>query len=144
MMKHILLLALLLPLAATLAVGQTLQITGRVLDDSTSNGLPNVSVTVVETKKGTSTDNDGNFKVTVTGRRTISLLFSYIGYTSQTVSTNGASPVTVTLHKGIASAGDEVIVIGYGAVRKKDLTGAVTSLKGDELKEIPTANVVEA
>src|SRR3954467_5620742 len=124
-MKQFLLLAL-LPLMATFATGQTLQISGRVLDDSSSSGLANVSVTVVETKKGTSTDNDGNFKVTVTGRKTVSLLFSYIGYTSQTLSTNGTSPVTVTLHKGIASAGDEVVVIGYGAVRKKDLTGAVT------------------
>jgi TonB-linked SusC/RagA family outer membrane protein len=142
-MKHFLLLAL-LPLMAIFATGQTLQISGRVLDDSSSGGLANVSVTVVETKKGTSTDNDGNFKVTVNGRKTVSLLFSYIGYTSQTISTSGSSPVTVTLHKGIASAGDEVIVIGYGSVRKKDLTGAVTSLKGDELKEVPTANVVEA
>lgn len=143
-MKQFLLLALLLPLAATLAVGQTFQIKGRVLDDSSSNGLANVSVTVVETKKGTSTNNDGNFNLTVSGRRSVSLLFSYIGYASQTITTNGSSPVTVTLHKGVATAGDEVIVIGYGSVRKKDLTGAVTSLKGEELKEVPTANVVEA
>src|SRR5687768_10816956 len=111
-MKKLLLLALLLHLGALAAMAQTLQIRGRVLDDSTSQGLPNVSIAVVETKRGASTDNDGNFSITVTGRKSVSLIFSYVGYRSQTITTNGSAPVTVTLHKEAASAGDEVVVIG--------------------------------
>src|SRR5215211_1536286 len=107
-MKKLFLLALLLPLSALLATGQALQIRGRVLDDSTNAGLGNVSITVVETKRGASTDNDGNFTVNVTGRKSVSLIFSYIGYRTQTITTNGSAPLTVTLRKEAVSAGDEV------------------------------------
>src|SRR5215217_5255594 len=112
-MKKLFLLALLLPLSAILATGQALQIRGRVLDDRTNAGLGNVSITVVETKRGASTDNDGNFTVNVTGRNSVSLLFSYVGYRSQTINTNGSAPVKVVLRKEAASALDEVVVIGY-------------------------------
>lgn len=142
-MKKLTLITLLCILLSAIVNGQTLQIRGRV-NDSSSRSLSNVSVSVVDGRGGTSTDKDGNFTITVSGRNSVSLLFSFIGYESQTITTNGSSPLSVTLQAGATAAGDEVIVIGYGAVRKKDLTGAVTSLKGDELRKVPTANVVEA
>lgn len=143
-MKKLTFLTLLFSLVSIVITAQTLQIKGRVLDDSSAAGLANVSVSVVDGKGGTSTDQNGNFNLSVPGQKSVSLRFSFVGYASQTITANGSSPVSVTLQKAATAAGDEVIVIGYGAVRKKDLTGAVTSLKGEELKKVPSANVVEA
>ncbi len=143
-MKKLLLFALLIPLGILYATGQTIQIKGRVIDDSTSAGLPNVSITVVETKRGTSTDSEGNFSLTVTGRKSISLIFSSIGYRSQTISTNGVAPVTVTLHKEVAIAGDEIIVIGYQSVRKRDLLASSSTVSAKDLKDVPLNNAAEA
>src|SRR6187397_234884 len=76
----------------TVAQGQTLNIKGSVRDESTGSGLSNVSVMVVETKKGTSTDQDGNFSITVTGRASVNLLITSVGYRSSTVKADGNSP----------------------------------------------------
>jgi len=143
-MKKILLLALLFPLGMLWAAAQTLQIRGRVVDDSTSNGLANVPVTIVETKKGVSTDNNGDFSLTVTGRKSVTLQFTYVGYQTQTVTTNGSSPITVNLRKQQATAADEVVVIGYQTVRRKDVTASVSSVGAKELKDIPINSAAEA
>lgn len=143
-MKKRLLLALLTPLAVLCASAQTLQIKGHVTDDTSSAGLSNVSVVVVETKKGVSTDANGNFSLTVIGRRSVSLLVSFIGYGSQTITTNGSSPVTIALRKEQVSAGDEVVVVGYTTVRRKDLTGSVSSVGAKQLRDIPLVSAAEA
>lgn len=143
-MKKFFLLALFLPLGVIFAVGQALQIKGRVLDDSTSAGLSNVSITVVETKKGASTDASGNFSVNVTGRKSVTLIFSYVGYRPQTISADGTAPITVTLHKEATSAGDEVVVIGYQSVPKKSLLASSSSISAKDLKDNPLNNAAEA
>lgn len=143
-MKKLLLLAFFICLSTVLAFAQTLQITGRVLDDSTSQGLSNVSVTVAETKKGTSTDNSGNFSINVNGRKSVSLILSYIGYRTQTITANGSAPVVITLHKEAASSADEVVVIGYQTVRKRDLLASSSAIAAKDLKDVPLANTAEA
>ena len=110
-MKRMLLFLFLLSAGFVHSYAQTIQIKGRVVEDSTAGGIANVSVSVAETKQGTSTDNAGNFSVTVTGRRSVTLQISSIGYRSASVTTNGASPLVITLRKEQTSAGDEVVVI---------------------------------
>lgn len=143
-MKRKLTLFLLSCLCINLAWTQALKITGRVLDDSTSQALSNVSITVKETKRGTSTGDNGNFSINVSGRNSVSLIFSYVGYRSQTITTDGSSPVTVSLRKEGVSALDEVVVIGYQAVRKRDLLASSSAIGAKDLKDIPLANTAEA
>jgi TonB-dependent starch-binding outer membrane protein SusC len=144
MMKKVLLLAFLLPLGVLFATAQTLQVKGKVVDDASSSGLSNVSINVVETKKGLSTDNDGNFSISVSGRKSVTLVFSFVGYATQTVTANGSEPLTVRLKPQQTAAADEVVVIGYGTARKKDLTGATASMSAKDLEKIPLSSAAEA
>ena len=76
-MKKLTFLTLLFSLVSLIITAQTLQIKGRVLEDSSAAGLANVSVSVVDGKGGTSTDQDGNFTLSVPGQRSVSLRFSF-------------------------------------------------------------------
>ena len=143
-MKRMLLFLLLLSAGFFHTYAQTIQIKGRVVEDSTAGGLANVSVSVAETKQGTSTDNAGNFSISVTGRSSVTLHISSVGYRSTSVTTNGTSPLLVTLRKEQTSAGDEVVVIGYSSVRRRDLTGSISSVGARQLKDIPLSNAAEA
>jgi hypothetical protein len=109
--KFYFLFLLVFSLMTVVAQGQALRITGTVRDESTGLPLSGASILVVETKKGTSTDKDGNFSLTVTGRSSVSLLISSVGYRSTQVKTDGRSPVTVSLGKEAASQLDEVVVV---------------------------------
>lgn len=143
-MKKLLMFAIYLPLGILSLSAQTLLIKGRVLEDSTNAGIQGVSIIVAETKKGFSTDKDGNFSISVTGKKSVNLLVSYVGYKSQTVSTNGSEPVTISLSKEILSAGDDVVVIGYSTVKRKDLTGSVSSIGAKDIKDYPLSSAAEA
>jgi TonB-linked SusC/RagA family outer membrane protein len=127
-----------------LAQGQTIRITGSVRDDSTGISLAGASVLVVETKKGSSTDKDGNFTINVTGRSSVRLLISLVGYRSTQVEADGKNPLTISLRKEAATQLDDVVVVGYGTVRKRDLTGATSSLSGRDLEKIPLSSAAEA
>ncbi len=113
---------------------------GKVID---ANGepLPGVSVVVQGTTTGTVTDLDGNFSITVPDAST--LVFSFIGFETQTVPITDQPEVNVTLRED-ATALDEVVVIGYGTVKKSDLTGSVGSVRGDKLIDRSQPNAVKA
>ena len=130
----------LLLLFAVLAGNLSAQtITGNVTDES---GEPIIGATVVETgtQNGTVTDLDGNFSLKVTGKE---ITVSYVGMTEQKVNIAGKSSVNIVM-KEESSTLNEVVVIGYGSVRKKDLTGAVSTVKGGDLTKVPVTNVAEA
>lgn len=103
--------------------------------------VPLIGVNVVEkgTTNGTITDMNGNFSFDVPVNATI--LFSYMGYTSQEIVWDGKSTMNVTLPEDTELL-DEVVVIGYGTVRKRDLTGAVSSVKGEELTSFTVVDPV--
>jgi len=114
---------------------------GHVADE---NGEPLVGVTVKVpgTVIGTVTDLDGNYSVTVPqGKRSLEL--SYLGYKTETVAIGSGSSVNVSL-KPDAQGLDEVVVIGYGTVKKKDLTGSVQTMHNEDIVISPTADVMEA
>lgn len=119
----LLLLSLFLPLAGYAQTAR--EVTGKVLD-ATGGGLPGVTVLVTGTSVGASTGADGTFRLQVPATAT-SLTVSFVGYTRQTVDITGKNSVAVTM-KDDAQALDDVVVVGYGSVRKEDLTGAVSVL----------------
>ncbi len=110
---------------------QSITVKGKVT--SGADALPGVTVLVKGTSNGTSTDFDGNYEIKVNG--TDVLVFSSIGYATKEVSVDNRTEINVVL-KEDAAALDEVVVIGYGSSRKKDLTGSIVSLKAKDLDKI--------
>ena len=111
-------------------------ISGTVNDES-GEPIIGASVKVQGAKTGAITDFNGNFSVQADANST--LVISYIGYTSATVKVNGRNNITVTLKEDAQTLND-VVVIGYGVQKKSDLTGAVASVKGDEIKNLSTTD----
>lgn len=116
------------------------RITGIVTDP---NGDPIIGANVVEkgTTNGTITDLDGKFSLTVDDRS--SLLVSYIGFLSQELQIKGESYIKISLEESNKQL-DEVVVIGYGTVKKSDLTGSVASVKSSAIMDLPTNNISQA
>lgn len=117
--KKLLLLLLLLPFSV---LAQS-TISGTVTDEISGLPLPGVSVTVQGTTNGTSTDFDGNFQISGLKNGDV-VSFSFLGFQSQNVTYSGQKNLSVKLQED-ASQLEEVVVVGYGSVRKKDATGAV-------------------
>lgn len=141
-MKRRLTLFLLLCFCAGMAWSQPRKITGRVLSDSTNLPLSGVTVSVKGSSTSTATDNQGKFSITVPPNGNPVLLFSSIGYQPQEVSAGQKNSIDLTLTTS-ADALNEVVVIGYGSVRKKDLTGSVASLRKEQITSTPVTNVLE-
>lgn len=125
-----------------IADAQTITITGQVLGDSSNTPLPGVSILVTETKKGLSTDANGKFSVTITGRNEVKLVFSYIGYRSQTVTASGNKPLVVQLSREQSNL-DQVVVLGYASVQRRDVTGAVSSISARQFKDVPLSSAAQ-
>ena len=124
-----------------MSTAQTLTISGTVKDD-TGEILPGVSIRVQGSSAGTVSSVDGSYSVTVPNAQSV-LEFSFIGFTTEEVVVGNRRVIDVIL-KDAASALDEVVVIGYGTVKKRDLTGAVAQVKAEEIALAPTTNVMEA
>ena len=117
----------------------TKKVTGTITD---SQG-PVIGASVVEkgTSNGTVTDFDGNFTLNVKPGAT--LVISYIGYTTQEIDTGNQSNFSITLEEDNTSL-EEVVVVGYGTMKKKLVTGATVQVKGDEIAKLNTTNALEA
>jgi len=111
------------------------------VSDEAGEPIIGASVKVQGTKTGAVTDFNGNFSVQADANAT--LVISYIGYTPATVKVNGRNDITVTLSEDSQTLND-VVVIGYGVQKKSDLTGAVASLKGDDIKNLSTSDAAAA
>lgn len=120
---------------------QQRKISGVVTDESGSP-LRGVSVKNNTTHIHSSTNNAGYYEIFVSDPNT-SLLFSYVGMTSKTVSTAGKSDLDVTLDKSAVGLSEVVVSVGYGSVNKKDLTGAISSLKDKDFNKGLITNPVE-
>jgi TonB-linked SusC/RagA family outer membrane protein len=137
-MRHIFMLHLLLFISTAGAWAQGNAVTGRVTDEKGA-GLPGVTVVVKGTTVGTSTDGDGNFSLNVpNGNGT--LVVSFIGYSPQEVPIDNRATVNITLAPD-AKALSEVVVVGYGTQRKRDITSAVSNIDVKNVGDIPAPNV---
>lgn len=116
------------------------KISGRVVD---RNGEPVIGVNVVEkgTTNGTITGMDGKFTLNVSPNAT--LMLSYIGYKAQEIAVNNRTQYNVVLDED-TEALDEVVVVGYGTMKKSSLTGSVTKVETEKLEGFPSVNVVDA
>jgi TonB-linked SusC/RagA family outer membrane protein len=123
------------------AFSQNRVISGKVTDSKDGSPLPGVSVVIKGKSVGVSTDASGAFSLSVTDGAT--LVFTHTGYDRHEVKVGSGSTLNVQLQFNSNALG-EVVVIGYGTVKKKDLTGAVGSVKAAQLQERPAASVNEA
>ncbi|SDM48262.1 SusC/RagA family TonB-linked outer membrane protein [Kriegella aquimaris] len=123
--------------AIALAAPQERTVQGLVSDE-TGQPLPGATVQIKGTSSGVTTDFDGNFSIEVSGDAV--LVVSYLGYATKEVAVANQSTVNVSLEPD-ASQLDEVFVVGYGTTAKKDVTGAISSVDGDDFKNLPVASV---
>lgn len=121
-------------LFSTAALAQTKVVTGKVTDAKDGSAVPNASVLVKGTKQGTQTAADGTFKLTV-AQNVTTLTISSIGFTTVDVSIAGKSSVDVALKAGASDVLTEVVVSGYATPSKKDITGAVASVKAKDFNQ---------
>ena len=119
---------------------QAKKITGTVLDED-NQPMIGVTVRVQGSNIGTTTDLDGKFTLNVSEGSVV--LLSYIGYKDYKLNVGSQNSYTVKM-VGENEALDEVVVIGYQTVRRKDLTGSVASVKGQDIAAMPVANVAQA
>ena len=110
------------------AVAQNVSVSGTV-SDAGGMPLPGVAVMVPGTTTGTVTDYDGKYNISVD--RNGRLLFSFIGFESDTADVAGRTVIDVRLYEEMQNLSD-VVVVGYGTQRKKDLTGSITSVSSDD------------
>lgn len=134
------LMLLLFPLAIGMvpALGQT--IVGTVSDDVTGETLFGVTIITNETKEGVASDVDGNYSLRLSKAGTYTLRISYVGYSTQTKTVTIAAGQKITLNIKMAedvAKVEETVVVGYGVQRKRDLTGSISKLDGDELTDMP-------
>ncbi|WP_226064531.1 SusC/RagA family TonB-linked outer membrane protein [Kaistella polysaccharea] len=121
---------------------QTKQISGTVRANGMS-GLPDVTVAVKgEESTSTKTDSDGAYTIKIPNDKSV-LIFRYLGYVSQEVPVNGLSIIDVNL-EGKSQDLDEIVLVGYGTQKKSDVTGAISSVKSEDLNKVVTTNPVDA
>ncbi|HEY0666835.1 MAG TPA: TonB-dependent receptor [Sphingobacteriaceae bacterium] len=120
---------------------QKIIVTGRITD-SLGLGLPGVSVRVKGTQTGTVSDAKGNYRIDVPESGSV-LVFTFLGYTTQEHRVSGRNVLNVTLREEMITLGN-VVVIGYGSVDKKDLTGSVSQVEMTDLMKAPVASFDQA
>ncbi len=118
----------------------TFTVTGNIVDEN-SVPLPGATIIQQGTTNGTSSDFDGNYSLEVSNRNA-TLVITYIGYETQQIPIQGNSEINATMTP-TASTLDEVVLVGYGAVRKKDLTGAISQVDAASLSDQSTNSVTD-
>lgn len=111
-------------------------VSGRVVDASDGSEIPGATILIKGTTSGTVTDFDGNFRLEVPGPNAV-LVFNFLGYEEQEVVVGERSVIDIGLSPDLKSL-DEVVVIGYGVQRKKEVTGSVSSVKSDLISQTAT------
>jgi TonB-linked SusC/RagA family outer membrane protein len=130
------------PGASDLLTLQQIRISGNITDSNTGEPLPGVNIVVKGTIIGANTDNGGKFSLNVPNL-TGTLQVSFIGYVTQDIAIEGRTTINVSLVQEVQALSD-VVVVGYGTVRKSDLTGSVSTVKTADLLQLPVQRVDQA
>lgn len=117
-------------------------VTGKVLSTDDNSPLPGVNVTVKGTSRGTTTDANGTYRISIPNENAI-LVFSSVGFISQEVAVGNRSTLDVTIQAD-SRALNEVVVVGYGTQKKSQTTGAISSVGAKEIGELPVTNARQA
>jgi len=118
-----------------------ISVSGTITDENGA-ALPGVSILLKKTTKGTTTDQNGKYKIDVPNAEA-QLVFSFIGYLSQEVTVGSRSQINLMLAVDTKSL-NEVVVVGYGTQRKRDVTGSVSQVKAEEIKGMPLTGLDQA
>lgn len=128
-------------LVSVSAIAQT-GLTGKITDTKTKEGLPGVSVSVKGTTIGTATDAEGNFSLASVSPTAV-LVISSVGYSAREIPVSNQTTLSIELTENVNEL-QQVVVVGYGAQRKVDITGATSSIKGEELMRQPVMTPTQA
>jgi TonB-linked SusC/RagA family outer membrane protein len=143
MKRHFLLLWLVLCASISLALAQNRAISG-VVKGSDGETLPGVTVLLKGTTNGASTNPDGSYTINVPAdSKSATLRFSFIGFVAQEVAVGDKTAINVTLTSDTQSL-DDVVVVGYQTVQRRDVTGSVSSVSAQQIKDIPVNSAAEA
>jgi TonB-dependent starch-binding outer membrane protein SusC len=116
-----------------IALAQKIDVSGTVYESENSEGIPGVNVSVKGTATGAVTDISGKFSLKVDQGST--LVFSFMGFVTQEVIITNSEPLIIRLISNVVAI-DEVVAVGYGVMKKSDLTGSIATVKGETFKEI--------
>lgn len=123
------------------AFAQNITITGVVTDAADRSAIPAVSIQVKGTTSGTQTDASGRYSINAPSNST--LVFTYIGYTTREVPVNNQTSVNIALQSDVQNL-EQVVVVGYGTQRKIDVTGSVSTVKGEDITKQASVNPVSS
>jgi TonB-dependent starch-binding outer membrane protein SusC len=124
------------------AFAQTLQVSGKVTSRTTNQALIGATVSVKGSATATVTDQNGDFTIAVPGKGSV-LVVSYTGMTAEELTVNEAGTLNVTLNE-IRGSLNEVVVIGYGQQKKSLVTGAISSVKADQIETVSSTRIEQA
>lgn len=123
-------------------LAQQQRVMGTITDSKTGEVLPGVNIVIEGTTQGTVSDIDGKFSIDVPDQNAV-LIFSYVGYLSEKLSVGSQATINVAMVPDIKSL-EEVVVVGYGTQKKKDLTTAVVSVKDEDIKNRAIVSAAQA
>ncbi|MBG0861218.1 MAG: TonB-dependent receptor [Bacteroidales bacterium] len=141
-MKRILLFLSLMLITGSLVIAQTVLISGTVTGSEDGLPLPGVNITVKGTTVGAITGADGKYTLSAPAGSQ-ALIFSFIGFVTQEVPIQSRTTINVVLRQDLYNI-EEVVVVAYGTQQKRDITGAVSSVKGDAIKAVPVQSFDQA
>ena len=136
------LITLIFALIGVVAMAQNITVTGVVTSKTDGEPLIGATVRVKGSNNACITDLDGKYSIANVARDAV-LSFNYVGFKPMDVPVKGNSVINVSLEESSTSL-DEVVVVGYGAVKRSDLTSSITTVKGDEITEVTTGNAMDA
>jgi TonB-dependent starch-binding outer membrane protein SusC len=139
-MKKISIFLLLFFSVTMLFAQQIIEVTGKVTDDQ-NLGLPGVTILVKGTQTGTITNFDGNYSIEVPSNAT--LVFSYIGFLTEEIAVEGSTTINVEMTEDIIGL-EEIVVVGYGELRVRDLTSSIVTVNSGELVKSPSGQAMQA
>lgn len=142
-MRKVFLFLFLLISYSNLSAQNTRQITGLIVDASQGDPLAGVSVAIKGSTLGAITDVNGKYNIKVQANEKPVLIFRYLGYVTQEIAVEDKTSINVKLVLENRSL-NEIVVIGYGEVQRRDVTGAVASVKMEELQKAPVGRALEA
>ena len=119
------------------------EVKGRITDKSTNVPMQGVTINLEGSQLSTQTDAAGNFSLPVNKPYPLTLSFTYVGFRTRSVSVTGPEGLNIEMEPVNTSLND-IVVVGYGTVKKRDLTGSVVSVKGNEVRKVAAGNAMES